>query len=159
MRICQQLAVIGLFLLLSAPAASQVLLPKGVVVSADKMRNADEACDAKIADACLAIGFAEYRGMGRMVDMVRATAAFETACELGSGAGCEYLATFIAQVDSPPDAGKKSQSAEGKGIRNLSDKVRSGCFCGMPQPCPVSGYWQLSIRQGTRDPVLQQILF
>ncbi len=128
MRICQQLAVIGLFLLLSAPAASQVLLPTGVVVSADKMRNADEACDAKIADACLAIGFAEYRGMGRMVDMVKATAAFQKACELGSGAGCEYFAAFIDQVDSPPDAETKAKALKVKASEIYQTKCDQRAF-------------------------------
>lgn len=128
MRICHQLAVIGLFLLSSVPASSQVLLPTGVVVSADKMRNADDACDAKVADACLAIGFAEFRGMGRMVDMVRATAAFRRACELGSGAGCEYFATFIGQADPPPDAENQAKALKAKASEIYQTKCDQRVF-------------------------------
>jgi len=60
---------------------------------ARKPDSAESAAKAQ-ADVCLAEGRALYDALESEQDMVKARSLFEKSCDLGSGAGCFYLAVM-----------------------------------------------------------------
>lgn len=89
MPIIRYLAVIGLALLaLPAPALAQLAMPDGSVIANEDLRNADSACAAGQAQACLVAGLAARNAVRQPMDIDQAASAFARACQGGLGMGC-----------------------------------------------------------------------